>query len=136
MAMVPSLEGGFYLTDPQSIVGYQLRKYMRTPKEAVTLLENMIVSLRHQISLHGGQPEVLTANMQSDLQGVFTRIFGNERQVTVTCTHEMTSSNTYDVTISVIYGLLSGEVGQAGARISLKDGQLVIPEDNLKLFLS
>jgi hypothetical protein len=134
MAMVPSLEGGLYLTDPQSIIAYIIRKYFRTPKEAVTLLENMIVSLRHRVSLHGGQPDVLTSNIQSDLQGVFDRIFRNERQVTVSCTPELTSSNTYDVTISVIYSLLSGEIGQTGARITLQDGELVIPEDNLTLF--
>lgn len=134
MALVPSLEGGLYLKDPQSIIAYTLRKYFRVPKEAVTLLENMIVSLRHQVSLHGGQPEVLTANIQSDLQGVFNRIFQEERQVTVTCTYEMTSTNTYDVTIAVIYGLLSGEIGQTGTRITLRDGELVIPEDNLDLF--
>jgi hypothetical protein len=132
--MVPSLEGGLFLTDPQSIIAYTIRKYMRVPKEAVTLLENMIISIRHQVSLHGGQPDVLTNNIQSDLQNVFDRIFQNERQITVSCTYEMTSSNTYDVTMSVIYSLLSGEIGQTGARITLQDGQLVIPEDNLKLF--
>lgn len=135
MVGVPSLEGGFWLTDPQSIIGYILRKYFRTPKEAVGLLENLIISLRHQVSLHGSDPDVLTNNIQSDLQGVFSRIFNGDRQVTVMCTYSMVGATTYDVTISVIYSQLSGEPGQVGARISLMDGQLVIPEDNLKLFL-
>lgn len=131
---IPSLEGSFYLKDPQSIIAFILRKYFRTPKDAVPLLGDMIISLRWQVANHGGDPETLTSNIRADLQSCYTRIFGSERNVTVTCTYTKTSSNTYSVQIGVVYNLLSGEVAQTGTTISLKDGQLVIPEDNLNSF--
>lgn len=136
MAKVPSLEGSLYLTDPQSIIAFIIRKYFRTPKEAVGILENMIISLRHQVSLHGGNPEALTGNITTDLQGVFNRIFAGERAVNVVCSYDMTDGNQYSVTININYVALSGEVSQVPARVYLKDGQLVIPEDNLANYLT
>lgn len=133
---VPSLEGSLFLTDPQSIIAYQWRKYCRTPKDTIPLLDDQIISLRWQVSRFGTDPEALTTNMQRDLQSVFTRIFGEERDVRAVCTYTMTSSNTYDVLTQFTYSLLSGEISSYGLTISLKNGELVIPEDNLANFLS
>lgn len=128
---VPSLTSQTYLTDPQSIIGYQLRRYGRQPKDTVTILPDLIISLPWQIANFGKDPDTLVSNIQSDLQGVFTRIFRNERKVTVNVSHSKIDSGTYSVSVSVIYTLLSGELQQTGTTLALKNGQLTIPEDQI-----
>jgi hypothetical protein len=132
VSIVPSLEGSLYLKDPQSIIAYTLRMYCRTPGSTIPFLSELVISLQAQIALFGKQPDQLVGVMQTDLQGVFGRIFQNERQVTASVTYTDTSPNTYDVTISVIYTLLNGELSQTGGTISLKDGFLQIPEDTIE----
>ena len=134
VAAVPSLEGSLYLKDPQSIIAYTLRKYFRTPKDAVPLLADEIISLPWQVAQFGKEPDTLVRNMQSDLQNCLNRIFNGERQVTVSVNFTTENNGSYDVTVSVIYSQLSGEISQTGTTISLKDGRLVIPEDNLNNF--
>lgn len=129
---VPSLEGSLYLTDPQSIVAYQLRKYYRTPKDTIPILSDMIISLPWQVARFGREPDVLCQNMQSDLQGVFDRVFNQERAVTVSVTHTSTGSGEYDINTSVMYTMISGDVDQGGMTVSIdKNGRLVIPEDKI-----
>lgn len=133
MVSVPSLEGSLYLEDPQSIIGYTLRKYMRTPADTVPLLSDLIISLPMQVARYGKEPDVLCSNIQSDLQSTFVRIFGGERKITVSCTFTSNTNGNYDVTISVIYTTLSGDIAQTGTTLSLsKDGKILIPEDTLE----
>lgn len=137
VATVPSLEGSLYLTDPQSIIAYTLRKYFRTPKDAVPMFEDLIISLPWQEANFGREPDTLVRNIQSDLQGAFDRIFKGERDVTVSVSHsDVSSSMSYTVTLSVIYSLLNGEISQSGTTISLVNGRLVIPEDKIDFLRS
>jgi len=130
---IPSLEGQTYIRNTQSVIGYTLRRYSRTPKETVPLLPDLIISLQWRMAESGRDPDALTASIQTDLQTVFDRIFANERRVRVSCTYTMVNSIHYNVTLSVIYTLLNGEIEQYGATITLnKDtGQFVIPEDQI-----
>ena len=129
---VPSLENALYLTDPKSIIAYTLRRYFRQPKATIPILDEYIISLPYQVAQHGKEPDVLVNNIQRDLQGVFSRIFQQDRNVTVTCNQVPVSDNEYDVTISVLYSLATGEITQTGTTISLVKGRLVIPEDTIK----
>jgi len=136
VAVVPSLEGSLFLKDPQSIIAYVWRKYCRTPKDTVTILPDLIISLPYQLSKFGREPNVLVTNIQTDLQGVFSRIFGNERSVTVSVTSVPSGTDGYDVNVSFMYTTLTGELDQVGTTVSIgKQGQLVIPEDTLPFSL-
>lgn len=132
MAYVPSLEGTLYLTDIQSIIAYTLRKFFRTPKNSVPLLDSFIISLPALVSEYGRDPETLTSNIQSSLQGCFDRIFNGERDVRVSTSFTTTSDGTCDVSIAIVYAKVSGEIDQLGTTISLgSDGRLIIPEDKI-----
>lgn len=132
VAGIPSLEGSLFLTDPQSIVAYVWRKYSRTPKDAVSILPDMIISLPYQVSQFSREPNVLVTNIQTDLQGVFTRIFDTERKVTVNVTQIPNGDNGYDISVSIMYATLEGELDQIGTTISIdRNGRLIIPEDTL-----
>lgn len=132
VASVPSLEASLYLTDPQSIIAYGLRKFFRTPKHAVPLLPDEIISLPWLVAEYGRDPETLTANIQSDLQTCFNRIFAGDRDVRVSTNFTTDQTDKYEVTISVIYTHKSGETDQIGTTLSIsQDGRLIIPEDNL-----
>lgn len=134
VAAVPSLEGSLYLKDPQSIIAYTLRKYFRTPKDTIPILSDLIISLPWQVAQHGKDPETLTRNIASDLQNCFDRIFAGERRINVSANYTTDGNDGhYEVTISVIYSQISGEIAQTGTTISLRNGRLVIPEDNLDL---
>ncbi len=138
VAVVPSLEGSLYLKDPQSIIAYTLRKFFRTPKDTIPFLDTMIISLPWLVARFGNDPENLCNNIQSDLQNCFDRIFANDRKITVNASYETDSTDTYFISISVIYVAKSGEIDQVGvSKIGLKNGRLTIPEDSLdKYFLS
>jgi hypothetical protein len=105
------------------------------PANTMPYLSEYIISLPQQISMYGKHPEILTANMKSDLQNVLTRIFANDtRNITVNVSYSQSASytNGYDITVSFMYTLLSGELDQVGTTISLgSNGRLVIPESNL-----
>jgi len=131
MVTVPSLEGKLYLSDPQSVIAYQLRRYSRTHADTIPILSDLIISLPLQIAKYGSEPDDLTSNIQSDLQGVFNRIFAGERNITVNVTHEKISATAFNVSVSVIYTVLSGELQQTGTTISLVNGRLTIPEDRI-----
>lgn len=131
VACVPTLEGSMYLTDPQSIIAYILRRYFRQPKDTVPILGDLIISLPWQVARFGKQPDLLVTNIQEDLQNCLTRIFGGERKITVSANYTNDSTTTYEVTISVIYTTVGKEISQLGSTISLKNGRLVIPEDTL-----
>lgn len=133
VSAVPSLEGSLFLTEPQSIIAYQLRKYFRTPKDTIPIVGDSIISLPWQVARFGKEPDTLVANMQSDLQKVFERIFTNERKISVSVTHTPNGDGAYDVNLTVMYTALSGELNQIGTTISLVKGRLVIPEDTLKM---
>lgn len=128
---VPSLEGSLYLTDPQSIIAYILRRYYRNTKNTVPVLGDLIISLPHQVALFKNEPEKLASNMQADLQRVLSRIFGTERNVTVSVMIEKTGANSCNFNTSIMYSTKSGDVEQTGTTISLKNGRLDIPEDTL-----
>lgn len=133
--VVPSLEGSLYLTDPQSVIAYQLRKYFRTPKDTIPILGDLIISLPYQVARFGKQPSILVNNIQSDLQNLFNRIFGNERNITVNANFILDDNGGYDVTIAVMYSVSSGEINQTGTTISLgSDGRLKIREDTILPF--
>jgi hypothetical protein len=129
---VPSLEGSLYLTDPQSIIAYTLRRFFRTPLHAVPLVENQIISLPWIVAQFADEPETLTSNIQSQLQNTLTRIFNNERRVEVSVNQSPNGSDGYDVTITIMYTTITGEMTGQGVTISLgKNGRLIIPEDTL-----
>lgn len=130
---LPSLEGQLYLRDTQSIIGYTLRRYSRTPKDTVTILPDMIISLPWRIAQFGRDPDSLVFNIQSDLQGVFGRIFANERPIQVSVIHTPGEGNSYNIEVSIIYTLKSGELEQTGTKLSLDKttGRLSIPEDRI-----
>lgn len=131
---VPSLEGSFFITDPQSIIGYVWKRYCRTPKDTISILPDLIISLPYQVSQFGRSPSTLVTNMTTDLQGVLSRIFATDRTVTVNVTQLPSSSdpNGYDVNVSITYTKLDGEIDQIGQTISINAvGELVLPEDTL-----
>lgn len=130
---VPSLEGSLFLTDPQSIIAYIMRKYFRTPKNTIPIVGDSIISLPWQVARFGKEPDTLVANIQSDLQKVFDRIFANERKITVSVNHTPNGDAGYDINITVMFTTLSGELNQLGTTISLEKGRLVIPEDTLRM---
>lgn len=131
--VVPSLEGSLLLKDPQSIIAYQLRRYFRMPKDTIPILADSIISLPWQVARFGKEPDILASNIQSDLQTVLLRIFGDDRKVTVTTNSISNGDDSFDITISVIYGLANGEITQTGTTISLgSDGRLKIPEDTIR----
>jgi hypothetical protein len=136
MAAIPSLSGSTYIEDPQSIIAYTLNKFMRMPRHTVPLMDDHIISLPWLVAEYSKDPENLINRIQSDLQKVFNRIFNGERTVTVSVNYTLNDSISYDVTMSVIYTQLSGDIGTLGTTISLnKDsGRLIIPENNLDLF--
>lgn len=131
VAAVPSLEGSLFLTDPQSIIAYTLRKYFRTPKDTIPILPDLIISLPWQVARFGKEPELLCQNIQSDLQTTLSRIFADERPITVSVTNVPSGDSGFDVNIAVMYTLISGDVEQAGTTVSLINGRLVIPEDKI-----
>jgi hypothetical protein len=128
---VPSLEGQLYLKDPLSIIAYTLRRYQRTPKDTVNLLPDLIISLPWQIAQLGKEPDALTRNIQADLQGVFDRIFANERRIEVAVSHTVNDATSYNISVAITYTAIDGEPKQVGMMIPLKDGRPVIPEDSL-----
>lgn len=132
VAMVPSLEGSLYLTDPQSIIGYTLRKMCRTPKDTVPIVPDAIVSFPWFAAKFKNQPDTLCNNMQSSIQRVLSNIFGTERNVNVTVTNTVNANNAseYDINISILYTTIAGELVPIGTTLLLKDGRFVIPEDN------
>lgn len=138
MAYVPSLEASAYLTDPQSIVAYQIRRFMRMPADTVPLMDDYIISLPWIVAQHSRDPETLCNNIESSLQRCLSRIFNGERTVTISVSYTLGDNDTYDVTMSVIYTQANGDLGQVGTTISLnkESGRLVIPEDNLERFFS
>jgi hypothetical protein len=132
MVTVPSLTGSLYVDDVQSVIAYTLNRFFRTPQHTVPIVPDLIISLPWLVAKFHRDADTLCNNIQSDLQGCFNRIFDAERKITVAVTNALTdASGTYDITISIIYTMLSGEIGQTGATISLKNGRLVIPENNL-----
>lgn len=131
-ACVPSLTGSLLLRDPQSIVAYTLRRYFRQPADTISILSDLIISLPWRVAQCGKDPEALCSAIQTDLQGCLSRIFGNDRRVTVSTSFTRDQTDEYNVTISVMFTALNGELEQTGTTISLdKNGRLVIPEDNL-----
>jgi hypothetical protein len=137
VSCVPTLEGSVWVTDPQSIIAYTLRRYCRTPMNTMPFLSDMIISINQQIALYGREPDNLVARIQSDLQNVYNRIFGDEREVSVTATYaNKVADNTYDITIAVMYTTTSGELSQTGGTILLVDGMLKIPEDTIMFRVS
>ena len=133
---VPSLEGGNYLTDPQSVIGYTLRKYYRTPAATIPIVPHLIISLPLQVAKFRAEPDTLCQVMQSDLQGVFSRIFANDKTtVDVACSwvRDSINSEQANITTVVSYTLGSGEIDQAGMIIGLNttSGRLTLPEDNV-----
>ena len=136
MVSVPSLSGSTYIEDPQSIIAYTLNRFMRMPRDTVPLMDDHIISLPWLAAEYSQDPENLTNQIQSALQRVFNRIFNGERNITVSVNHSFTDSISYDVTMSVIYTKLSGDIGTLGTTISLDktSGRLIIPENNLDLF--
>lgn len=132
-SVVPSLEGSLFLTDPQSIIAYVMRKYFRTPKNTIPIVGDAIISLPWQVARFGKEPDTLVTNMQSDLQKVLERIFANERKITISVNHTPNGDSGYDVNITAMYTALSGELNQIGTTISLEKGRLVIPEDTLRM---
>ncbi len=137
MAKVPSLESSLYLTDPESIIGYTLRKYSRTPKDTVPVLGDMIISLPWDIAEYGRYPDDLVRVIQTNLQNVLGRIFENDRQISVSVIHQDDGNGNTVITITISYTALSGEVKQTGSRISLdRNGEFIIPEDSLKIGLN
>ena len=135
MAFVPSYERSLYIEDIRSIIAYTWNRYCRMPANTIPYLSEYIISLPKQIAQYGRHPEILTVNMKSDLQNVFTRIMAHDgRTITVNTSYSQSSSyaNGYDITVSMMYTLLSGELDQIGTTISLgANGRLVIPESNL-----
>lgn len=131
MVTVVSLEGSLYLKDPQSVIAYTLRRYSRTPKNTIPILPDLIISLPYQIAKFGREPDNLVQNIEGDLQRVFSRIFGNERQITVNVSYTKRDTISYDTTISIVYTTLSGELQQTGTTITLVNGRLMIPEDQI-----
>lgn len=131
-AVVPSLEGSLFLKDTQSIIGYTLRKFFKTPKDAVPILPDMIISLPWLVAKYGKEPSVLVSNIQSDLQTVFNRIFNGSVDIAVITSHVSTSNpNEYDINIAISYMTSGGDITQSGTTLLLKDGQIVLPEDHI-----
>lgn len=133
MAAVPSLSGTTFIKDPQSIIAYTLNLFMRMPRDTVPLMDDHLISLPWLAAQHAREPETLVIKIQNDLQRVFSRIFADERAVTVSCNYTLNGDDTYDVTMSIIYTQISGDIGQLGTTISLdkNTGRLVIPENDL-----
>jgi len=136
MVAVPSLSGSTFIDDPQSIIAYTLNRFMRMPRHTVPLMDDHIISLPWLAAEYAQDPESLVNQIQSGLQGVFNRVFNGERNITVSVNHTLIDSISYDVTISVIYTQLSGDIGTLGTTISLdkNSGRLIIPENNIDLF--
>jgi hypothetical protein len=130
---VPTLEGSLYLTDPEQIIGYILKRYFRDIKKAVPFLDDYIISLPKQVAQFGREPAALVTNIQSDLQKCFDRIFAPDgRKITVSVSQTAGSTpDNYNVTMSIMYTTLSGDLLSSGTVISLVNGQLVIPADKL-----
>lgn len=136
MAAVPSLEGSTYLTDPQSIIAYTIRRFMRMPRHTVPMMDDHIISLPWLVYENRRDPDTLVSSIQSALQKCLVRIFNGERNVNVSASYSLNDNDTYDVTISVIYTTIGDEINQIGTTISLNKttGRLIIPEDNLNTF--
>lgn len=130
-AVVPSLTGSLYIKDPLSVIAYQLRRFFRMPANTMPLLPDMIISLPYLIAQYGREPENLVNNIQSALQGCLSRVFGDERSISVSCSYTDTHDDSYIVTLSITYAMLNGEINQTGTHIKLVNGRLQIPEDSL-----
>lgn len=136
VAGVPSLEGKIFLTDIESVIAYQWNKFSRVPKGAMPILSDLIISLPQLVAQFGSNPQNLTANIQSDLQNCFNRIYnitaGNPPQVTVTANYTMHDNGGYDVTVTFLYQTPTDQLAQIATSIALgEDGRLTIPEASL-----
>lgn len=133
VSSVPSLTGAKYITDPESIIAYTLRKYMRTPKHTIPILPDLIISLPWTVAQFHTSPNTLCDNMQSELQNCFNRIFNGERTITVTVNYDTPEDNgNYTVSITVMYATISGDLNPISTSISVgSNGRLVIPEDRI-----
>ena len=133
VAAVPTFTAATYLTDPQSIIGYQINLFERMPKDTMPVLDDLIISLPFLVAKFGQEPDILRPNIEQALQGVFSRIFSTERQVLVSVSYTYDdTTNLYTYLITVTYTLESGEIDQYGSRIYLtSEGRLHIPESTV-----
>lgn len=135
---VPSLEGSLYITNPLSIIAYTLRKFSRTPSDTIPILPSKIISLPWLVANYKNSPDILCNNIQTALQNTLTNIFSpDNRTIQVLATNTPSSSNNgdYDITISIVYQTLSGDLEQTGTTVSVVNGMLKIPEDNINVNL-
>ena len=132
-ATIPTLTGTMIIRDSRSIILFQLRRYFKTPKEAMPFLDGAIISLNYQLVRFSQEIDKLTANIQADLQSVFNRIFTKDRPVTVSVVSTPDGNDGVTIIISVTYTSANGDVNQVGANLSLDNkGSVIIPEDSLQ----
>lgn len=132
MAKVPSLEGSTYITDPQSIIVYTLKRYFNTPKNAIPLFGNAIISLPGLAAEYWQDPDTMSFNMKGDLTTCLQRIFQSERQITVDVPYTKAENGDVRYSINISFTRADGDAVTMTARCSVNpDGKLVIPEDRL-----
>ena len=128
MVTVPTLENTLYLQDPEAIIGYGLRRYARTPANTIPFLSSQIISLPQRFAEHGGNPDDFCTAIQTDLMGMYQRIFSTATSVVVYVTNEQTDGTTYTVDISVQV-TINGQLYQLSTNLPIVNGEISLPQD-------
>lgn len=130
-AGIPTLSGSLVVRSAESIITYTLARFTRTPKGAIPMLDEHIISLPWLIAQFGAYPDSLCSNIQTTLQACFDRIFAGDRKIGVSVSFTSDQTDSYEVTISISYTKKNGDPAQLAMGIPLKNGRLVIPENTL-----
>lgn len=128
---IPTLGDQMMLTDPSTQLTYLIRTYAIIPKHSMPILMGNIRSLAIMAAQYGRNADRLQAAVLEDLTALLNKNFPQATN-NVTVTHEANEDDSYDLIMSATL-TINGTIVQADYRRTIKNNQVVLPNDTVDL---